>query len=69
MCALERYGYKPLPSGFGSPSFRPLELLPGIGHEEVHFHLCITEWIIPPYEALSYTWGDPSDRIWTWYQV
>lgn len=40
-----------------------LELLPGPYHEEVSFYLwsvALNEHLITPYEALSYTWGDPA---------
>lgn len=50
------YVYKELPSNTG---FRILELLPGQDHEIVSFRLHFADWNDPPpFEALSYAWGD-----------
>lgn len=43
---------------------RLLELEPGIWTDPVSCHLFVTELdFAPPYEALSYVWGDPLSRI------
>lgn len=45
-------------------SFRYLELLSGVGDDEVEVRLHLAEWDNPPvYEAISYAWGDPKDKI------
>ena len=41
-------------------SFRVLELLPGKGDAPISCLLRVTDWNDPPpYEAVSYAWGDP----------
>jgi hypothetical protein len=42
-------------------SFRILELLPGQPHEDISVRLHNAHWDdAPPYDALSYVWGDPN---------
>ncbi|KAN0122842.1 Heterokaryon incompatibility protein (HET) domain containing protein [Hyaloscypha variabilis] len=56
-----QYRYEALPS---QTSFRVLELLPGGEDSEIRYKLHFADWNKPPqYEALSYTWGDPSVKI------
>jgi heterokaryon incompatibility protein (HET) len=55
------YSYEPLT---GISSFRILELLPGDANDHISFRLHLADWNHPPpYEALSYAWGDSKDRI------
>lgn len=53
--------YQPLPS---ETSFRVLELHPGLEDADIACSLHVHSWIQPPpFEALSYAWGDPSIRM------
>lgn len=53
--------YQPLP---GQRSFRLLELLPGQWDDPIQFNLLLDDLdsLSHPYEAISYTWGDATDR-------
>lgn len=54
------YSYKNLPS---DTSFRVAELLPGNDIHPIECRLQTVEWSEDPqYEAISYAWGDPTDR-------
>lgn len=53
------YKYKPLTT---STSFRILKLLPGDKHDPIKCRLYIVkQGNAPPYEAVSYAWGNPTD--------
>jgi Heterokaryon incompatibility protein (HET) len=55
---LKPYQYKNLPT-----PFRVMELLPGQEGDPVSCLLHIVDLCNPPeYEAVSYAWGDPSDK-------
>ncbi|KAF2498727.1 HET-domain-containing protein [Lophium mytilinum] len=55
------YEYLPLPT---EESFRLLELLPGTGRQKLEYRLVVAEiGRAPPYEAISYCWGDPTPRV------
>ncbi|KAI0550535.1 heterokaryon incompatibility protein-domain-containing protein [Xylaria curta] len=57
--AQDTYHYRLLPM-----SFRVAELLPGKPGDPISCLLHEVEWSnIPQYEALSYAWGDPDDRL------
>lgn len=44
--------------------FRVLELLPGENDDPIRFELHNVDWPdCPPYEAISYAWGDVTDTI------
>lgn len=61
MESLKPYVYQSLPKV--ESSFRVLELLPGEDNEELFINLQVANWVTPPpYEALSYAWGDPTIR-------
>ena len=61
MESLEPYAYQSLPKV--ESSFRVLELLPGDNDEEIFVNLHVANWVTPPpFEALSYAWGDPTIR-------
>lgn len=61
MESLKPYVYQPLPEI--ESSFRVLELLPGEDNEELFINLHVANWVTPPpFEALSYTWGDSTIR-------
>jgi hypothetical protein len=56
------FRYEPL---VGSYSTRVITLLPSASRED-RIEVCIAEVDLetpPPYEALSYSWGDPSQRV------
>ncbi|KAH7024710.1 heterokaryon incompatibility protein-domain-containing protein [Microdochium trichocladiopsis] len=56
----EPYRYDPLPR---RSSLRILHLLPGHGHDVISCRLDIVDGdAAPPYEAISYTWGKPTDK-------
>lgn len=58
---LKPYVYQSLPKV--ESSFRVLELLPGEDNEELFINLQVADWVTPPpFEALSYAWGDPTRR-------
>ncbi|KAF2813822.1 HET-domain-containing protein, partial [Mytilinidion resinicola] len=47
-------------------SLRILELLPGRKDDELAFRLVVADWNNRPiYEAISYAWGSPAERVWT----
>jgi hypothetical protein len=55
------YKYQKLPL---SSSFRVLELLPGIDQDELAYNLHFADWSKPPpYEAISYAWGEASCKV------
>ncbi|KAF2138645.1 uncharacterized protein K452DRAFT_233679, partial [Aplosporella prunicola CBS 121167] len=57
-----KYHYKCLPDE--RKSFRLLKLLPGKGEDPIRCELSIEDVDnAPPYEAISYTWGEPADKI------
>ena len=61
MESLKPYAYESLPKE--ESSFRVLELLPGANNEELLINLHVANWATPPpFEALSYAWGDPTIR-------
>ena len=61
MESLEPYAYESLPKV--ESSFRVLELLPGESNDEICANLRVANWVTPPpFEALSYAWGDPTIR-------
>ena len=58
---LDNYMYDELLS---DSSFRILELLPGEFDEPVSFRCHGADWNDPrPYEAVSYAWGDPNEKV------
>jgi len=55
------YQYEELPAG---KWIRLLRLLPGTSDDEIHLELFPTELrSAPPYESISYCWGDPDDQV------
>jgi hypothetical protein len=56
--------YSALPS---RTSFRLLNLLPGEENDPIAYSLVSADWEVPsPYEAVSYAWGNASQRISTY---
>jgi hypothetical protein len=54
------YQYEELPTG---KWMRLLKLLPGNSDDQIHLELFTAELkSAPPYEAISYCWGDPDDQ-------
>ena len=54
------YQYEELPTG---KWMRLLKLLPGNSDDQIHLELFTAELkSAPPYEAISYCWGDPNDQ-------
>jgi len=54
------YQYEKLPTG---KWMRLLRLLPGNSDDQIHLELFTAELkSAPPYEAISYCWGDPNDQ-------
>ncbi|TEA18172.1 Heterokaryon incompatibility protein 6, OR allele [Colletotrichum sidae] len=75
MAQSDAYQYQPLPPtlerGRSPPYTRLLYLSPGSGDEPFEASLDVVDVTkAPPYEALSYTWGPPSDapRDYIWVQ-
>ncbi|KAI0169822.1 HET-domain-containing protein [Hypoxylon sp. FL1284] len=61
---MESYCYVPFGTETGCRKFRVLTLLPGSGDQPLE---CILEHgnigDSPPYETISYVWGDPRDKV------
>jgi hypothetical protein len=54
-----RLNYEPLPT---TSAFRVMELLPGNRQDPVRIQLLTASWALhPPYEPISYVWGDAKD--------
>jgi Heterokaryon incompatibility protein (HET) len=64
MSSTRKYVYSLLPS---PTSFRLLSLLPGGPDDAIEFLLFDADWKSPPhYEALSYAWGDTTEKMTTY---
>ena len=57
----ETYHYEDLPT---ETSIRVIELLPGKAGDIVSCLLHVVDWLNPrQYDALSYTWGNPHEKV------